>query len=49
VACVTNLFCDPDSTDAVVDEIWRVLKPGGKVLAVLPAVLIVQGLTVLDL
>jgi ubiquinone/menaquinone biosynthesis C-methylase UbiE len=37
VVCVTNLLQDlPDPKD-VVEEVYRVLKPGGKVLAVLPA------------
>jgi SAM-dependent methyltransferase len=37
VVCVSNLFGELRQPDGVVDEIWRVLKPGGKVLAVLPA------------
>lgn len=37
VVCVTNLLQDIADPPAVVDEIYRVLKPGGKVLAVTPA------------
>ena len=37
VACVTNLLQDIPDPVAVIEEIYRVLKPGGKVLSVLPA------------
>jgi ubiquinone/menaquinone biosynthesis C-methylase UbiE len=37
VVCVTNLLQDIPDPPAVIDEIYRVLKPGGKVLAVTPA------------
>lgn len=37
VACVTNLLLGDDDPAALIDEIYRVLKPGGKVLAVAPA------------
>jgi ubiquinone/menaquinone biosynthesis C-methylase UbiE len=37
VACVSGLLDDVARPDAVVDELYRVLKPGGKVLAVTPA------------
>jgi ubiquinone/menaquinone biosynthesis C-methylase UbiE len=37
VVCVTNLLQDISDPPAVIDEIYRVLKPGGKVLAVTPA------------
>jgi ubiquinone/menaquinone biosynthesis C-methylase UbiE len=37
VACVTNLLQDLPDPPAVIDEIYRVLKPGGKVLAVTAA------------
>jgi SAM-dependent methyltransferase len=37
VACVSGLLETVDKPQAVVDEVYRVLKPGGKVLAVTPA------------
>jgi ubiquinone/menaquinone biosynthesis C-methylase UbiE len=37
VACVSSLLHEVEQPQAVVDEIYRVLKPGGKVLAVTPA------------
>jgi SAM-dependent methyltransferase len=37
VACVNNLFHELTEPKAVVDELYRVLKPGGKVLALTPA------------
>src|SRR5262249_43087432 len=37
VVCVTNLLQDIPDPAAVIDEIYRLLKPGGKVLAVMPA------------
>jgi ubiquinone/menaquinone biosynthesis C-methylase UbiE len=37
VACISSLLDEVDSPQAVVDEVYRVLKPGGKVLAVTPA------------
>jgi ubiquinone/menaquinone biosynthesis C-methylase UbiE len=37
VACVSSLLHEVDQPEVVVDEIYRVLKPGGKVLAVTPA------------
>jgi SAM-dependent methyltransferase len=37
VVCVTNLLQDIADPPAVIDEIYRLLKPGGKVLAVTPA------------
>lgn len=37
VVCATNLLQDITDPPAVIDEIYRVLKPGGKVLAVTPA------------
>jgi SAM-dependent methyltransferase len=37
VACVSSLLHEVDDPQAVVEEVYRVLKPGGKVLAVLPA------------
>jgi SAM-dependent methyltransferase len=37
VTCVSGLLQEVDDPQAVVDEIYRVLKPGGKVLAVTPA------------
>jgi SAM-dependent methyltransferase len=36
VACLSSVLPDP-SNARVVDEVYRVLKPGGKVLAVTPA------------
>jgi SAM-dependent methyltransferase len=36
VACLSSLLPDPSNVQ-VVDEVYRVLKPGGKVLAVTPA------------
>ena len=37
VACLSSLHHGIDHPEAVVDEVYRVLKPGGKVLAVTPA------------
>jgi ubiquinone/menaquinone biosynthesis C-methylase UbiE len=37
VACITSLMQGVDDPGALVDEVYRVLKPGGKVLAVTPA------------
>src|SRR5262249_52392708 len=37
VACITNWMQSVDQPQAVIDEVYRVLKPGGKVLAVTPA------------
>jgi SAM-dependent methyltransferase len=37
VVCVSRLLHEVDDPEAVVEEIYRVLKPGGKVLAVIPA------------
>lgn len=37
VVCVSNLLEDSDNAFAVIEEIYRLLKPGGKVLAVTPA------------
>ncbi|HWG45443.1 MAG TPA: class I SAM-dependent methyltransferase [Gemmataceae bacterium] len=37
VVCVTNLLQDVPDPPAVISEIYRVLKPGGKALAVTPA------------
>jgi SAM-dependent methyltransferase len=37
VVCLNNLFADNVEPQALVQEIYRVLKPGGKVLAVVPA------------
>lgn len=37
VVCVSNLLHEVSDPQAVVNEIYRVLKPGGKVLAVTPA------------
>ncbi len=37
VACITNLLHEVNDPGAVTDEVYRVLKPGGKVLAVAPA------------
>jgi ubiquinone/menaquinone biosynthesis C-methylase UbiE len=37
VVCVTNLLQDIPDPSTVLDEIYRLLKPGGKVLAVMPA------------
>lgn len=37
VVCVSSLLHEVDDRQAVVEEIYRVLKPGGKVLAVTPA------------
>ncbi len=37
VACLSNLLDEVDQPAAVIDEVYRVLKPGGKVLAVIPA------------
>jgi SAM-dependent methyltransferase len=37
VACVSGLLQEVDEPQGVVEEIYRVLKPGGKVLAVTPA------------
>jgi SAM-dependent methyltransferase len=37
VICVTNLLQDVPDPPSVIEEIYRLLKPGGKVLAVTPA------------
>ncbi|HZT80922.1 MAG TPA: class I SAM-dependent methyltransferase, partial [Gemmataceae bacterium] len=37
VVCLSSLPAGADDPAAVVDEVYRVLKPGGKVLAVAPA------------
>jgi SAM-dependent methyltransferase len=37
VACVSNLLHEVDDPRGVVEEVYRVLKPGGKVLALTPA------------
>ncbi len=37
VACLSSLHHGIDHPEAVVEEVYRVLKPGGKVLAVTPA------------
>jgi ubiquinone/menaquinone biosynthesis C-methylase UbiE len=37
VACVSSLLHDVEQPQAVVEEVYRVLKPGGKVLVVTPA------------
>jgi SAM-dependent methyltransferase len=37
VACISSLWHGIDDPRAVVEEVYRVLKPGGKVLAVTPA------------
>lgn len=37
VACISGLLQQMENPQAVVDEIFRVLKPGGKVIAVTPA------------
>jgi SAM-dependent methyltransferase len=37
VACISGLLQDVPDPQAVVDEVFRVLKPGGKVIAVTPA------------
>jgi ubiquinone/menaquinone biosynthesis C-methylase UbiE len=37
VACISSLYHGIDHPEAVVEEVYRVLKPGGKVLAVTPA------------
>jgi SAM-dependent methyltransferase len=37
VVCVSSLLHEAEDTRAVINEIYRVLKPGGKVLAVAPA------------
>lgn len=37
VACITSLMQGVEEPNALVDEVYRVLKPGGKVLAVTPA------------
>jgi ubiquinone/menaquinone biosynthesis C-methylase UbiE len=37
VACVSNLLHEVAEAPAVVEEVYRVLKPGGKVLALAPA------------
>ena len=37
VACISSLHHGIDNPEAVVEEVYRVLKPGGKVLAVTPA------------
>jgi SAM-dependent methyltransferase len=37
VACVSNLLHEAEGPQAVIEEVYRVLKPGGKVLALVPA------------
>lgn len=37
VVCVTNLLDTVANPEAIVEEVYRVLKPGGKILAVTPA------------
>ncbi len=37
VICITNLLQDLPNPSSVIEEIYRLLKPGGKVLAVTPA------------
>jgi len=37
VACISSLYHGIEHPQSVVDEVYRVLKPGGKVLAVTPA------------
>jgi SAM-dependent methyltransferase len=37
VVCVSSLAAEPEAASEMVDEIYRVLKPGGKILALLPA------------
>jgi SAM-dependent methyltransferase len=37
VACVTGVLHEGDDPAALLDEVYRVLKPGGKVVAVVPA------------
>src|SRR5205823_10621431 len=37
VACLSGLVYESTPPDALLDEVYRVLKPGGKVLAVVPA------------
>jgi ubiquinone/menaquinone biosynthesis C-methylase UbiE len=37
VACISGLLQDVDQPQRVVDEVFRVLKPGGKVIAVTPS------------
>jgi ubiquinone/menaquinone biosynthesis C-methylase UbiE len=37
VACVSTPLHETDRPQGIVDEVYRVLKPGGKVLAVIPA------------
>jgi SAM-dependent methyltransferase len=37
VACISGLLQDVDEPQRVVEEVFRVLKPGGKVIAVTPA------------
>ena len=37
VACLSDLKLGPEGLEAVVAEVYRVLKPGGKVIAVVPA------------
>jgi ubiquinone/menaquinone biosynthesis C-methylase UbiE len=37
VLCVANLLEEMDDPKSVIDEIYRLLKPGGKVIALLPA------------
>jgi ubiquinone/menaquinone biosynthesis C-methylase UbiE len=37
VVCVSSLLQDHTDARAIVDEVYRVLKPGGKVLALVPA------------
>jgi ubiquinone/menaquinone biosynthesis C-methylase UbiE len=37
VACLSSLVAGAGEKDQILDEVYRVLKPGGKVLAVAPA------------
>lgn len=37
VACISSLHHGIDNPEQVIEEVYRVLKPGGKVLAVIPA------------
>ena len=37
VACITGLLHEGGNPASIIDEVYRVLKPGGKVLAVVPA------------
>lgn len=37
VVCITGLLHEHEDPTAIIDEVYRVLKPGGKVLALVPA------------